>query len=283
MKIWSDVEYVYRCLADVQRTSAFEAAIASAVKPGDVVLDLGTGSGIMALFAVRAGARKVYAVEIGDYLSRVSQQIFAENGFASRIVSLPMDARDVNLSCVEKPDVVICEMITTGLIGEMQGPVITALKKSGVIDNHTTVIPSALKISASLVHVDYTSFGFQVRFPIFIDYFSRGFDRQVETLSNRATLHSIDFPSDFNDAVRAETTYAVTRAGQINGVLVESSTELTKGVSIEYCVSYCQPVILPTQDFDVTVGENVSLSLQYQIGQGFDTLSLDLRKKVDEW
>src|SRR5437879_1551396 len=104
MKIWSDVEYVYRCLADVQRTSAFEAAIASAVKLGDVVLDLGTGSGVMSLFAVRAGARKVYAVEIGDYLSRVSQQIFAENGFESRIVLLPMDARDVNLRCVEKPD-----------------------------------------------------------------------------------------------------------------------------------------------------------------------------------
>src|SRR5581483_4127830 len=119
MKIWSDVEYVYRCLADEQRTRAFEAAIMISVKPGDIVLDLGTGSGIMALFAARAGARRVYAAEVGEYLSLASQQIFVENGYGERIFPLHMDARDVTLDHVEKPDVVTCEMVTTGLMGEM--------------------------------------------------------------------------------------------------------------------------------------------------------------------
>lgn len=92
------------------------------------MLDLGTGSGIMAIFA-SAGARRVYAVEIGSYLSQVSQQIFQRNGYGDRIVPLRLDARAVTLDCVEKPDVVICEMVTTGLIGEMQGVVINSLKK----------------------------------------------------------------------------------------------------------------------------------------------------------
>jgi predicted RNA methylase len=276
MKIWSDVEYVYRCLADTQRTRAFEAAIAACVKPGNVVLDLGTGSGIMALFAARAGARKVYAVEIGDYLSRASEQIFVDNGFGSCIVPLHMDARDVTLQCVEKPDVVTCEMITTGLMGEMQGQVINALKKSGVIDKSTLLIPSALDISASLVQVDYTFFGFQLRFPIFIDYFSRTFDRPFQKLSDETRLHSLEFAEDFRETVKTRTEFKISNGGRVNGLLIKSTTALAAGMKLEDCVSYCQPVIVPTKDLRVSAGDIVALSLIYEIGEGFDKLRCDL-------
>ncbi len=50
-------------LADEVRMSAFAAAIASSVQPGDVVLDVGSGTGILAMLAVRAGARRVFAIE----------------------------------------------------------------------------------------------------------------------------------------------------------------------------------------------------------------------------
>jgi predicted RNA methylase len=276
MKIWSDVEYVYRCLADTERTSAFGAAIAALVKPGDVVLDLGTGSGIMALFAARAGAGKVYAVEIGDYLWRSSQQVFADNGLSSSIIPLRMDARDVTLQCVEKPAVVICEMITTGLIGEMQGPVINALKASGVIDVHTALIPSSMNIAAALVRVDYTHFGFQVRFPLFVDYFSRAFERPLVKLSGDESLHSVTFASDFNETVEARAGLTVTQAGTVNGLLLQTSTTLAAGIGLADCVSYCQPVIVPTQELQVKEGEVVSLLLNYEMGEGFDKLLCNL-------
>src|SRR5437764_13983625 len=102
MKIWSDTEYVYRCLADEQRTLAFKAAIEAAVKPGNVVLDVGTGSGVMSMFAARAGARRVYAVEVGKYLSKDSKEIFRESDFAHEIVPLQIDARYLKLSLIER-------------------------------------------------------------------------------------------------------------------------------------------------------------------------------------
>ena len=55
-------------LQDEIRTSTYERAImANSVDFKDkVVLDVGTGTGILAYFAVKAGAKKVYAVEASD-------------------------------------------------------------------------------------------------------------------------------------------------------------------------------------------------------------------------
>ena len=43
-------------LIDHTRTLAFQRAIEAVVRPGDVTIDVGTGSGILAMLAARAGA-----------------------------------------------------------------------------------------------------------------------------------------------------------------------------------------------------------------------------------
>jgi protein arginine N-methyltransferase 1 len=50
-------------VSDKRRTDAFAAAIAETVKPGDIVIDVGTGTGILAMLAARAGASQVHAVD----------------------------------------------------------------------------------------------------------------------------------------------------------------------------------------------------------------------------
>lgn len=57
-----------RMLADTVRMDAYRAAIAKHVGPDDVVVDLGTGSGILAFLAARNGARRVHAVEHGEMI-----------------------------------------------------------------------------------------------------------------------------------------------------------------------------------------------------------------------
>jgi predicted RNA methylase len=275
MKIWSDTEYVYRCLADRERTLAFKAAIEKAVKPGSVVLDLGTGSGIMAIFAARAGARKVYAVEIGNYLSKVSRENFVKSGYGSVIVPLRKNAREVQLTDVEKPDVVTCEMITTGLIGEMQGPVINSLKMSGVIDDQTLLIPSEILTSIALVSADFTFYGTRLHFPIFVDYFSKSFEHRPEILSEQKVIHTVNFSSYFSEDVRIREGLPILKSGCVNGLLISSTTSFIGELELGACVSYCQPVILPLKEMEVVEGSTVNVSVTYKMGEGFDSLEYE--------
>lgn len=50
-------------LLDKHRVNAFQKAIDQAINTGDIMVDIGTGTGILAVFAARAGAKKVYAID----------------------------------------------------------------------------------------------------------------------------------------------------------------------------------------------------------------------------
>jgi type I protein arginine methyltransferase len=56
-------------LTDKTRVESYHDAISRFVHPGDTVIDLGTGTGILAFFAAQKGAKKVYAIEHADVIS----------------------------------------------------------------------------------------------------------------------------------------------------------------------------------------------------------------------
>ena len=81
----SDLEFHAFCLTNTgSRLDQFAAAIAGRVKPGDTVVDLGAGTGILSFLACRAGARRVYAIEAGESLE-FARLLAARNGFLDRI------------------------------------------------------------------------------------------------------------------------------------------------------------------------------------------------------
>lgn len=63
---------------------AFSRAITETVRPGDTVLDLGSGTGFQSLLACRAGAKRVYAIDSGSIVG-MAREIIAANGFADRV------------------------------------------------------------------------------------------------------------------------------------------------------------------------------------------------------
>ena len=105
---WADPIEQARMLHDRRRTGDYLAAIEAAVRPGDVVLDIGTGSGVLAVAAARAGARHVYAVEATG-IGTVAAEVFAANGVADRITLVTGWSERIDLP--EPADVLVAELI----------------------------------------------------------------------------------------------------------------------------------------------------------------------------
>ena len=105
---WADPIEHARMLHDDRRTGDFIAALTTAVEPGDVVLDIGTGSGVLAVAAARAGAGRVYAVEASD-VAAVAARVFEANGVAGRVTLVPGWSRQIELP--ERADLLVAEVI----------------------------------------------------------------------------------------------------------------------------------------------------------------------------
>jgi SAM-dependent methyltransferase len=79
---YSDVAAHKLMLQDVVRTEAYETALQEVVKPGTRVLDFGCGTGVMSIFASRAGAAQVYAVDRSVFI-QVARDIAQRNAIGN--------------------------------------------------------------------------------------------------------------------------------------------------------------------------------------------------------
>jgi ribosomal protein L11 methyltransferase PrmA/PRMT5 arginine-N-methyltransferase len=95
-------------LNDRDRTETYLRGIREVVKPGDVVLDIGTGTGILAVAAARAGAAHVYAIEAAT-IADAAQAIFAANDVANRLTLIR--GWSTRLELPERADVLLSEII----------------------------------------------------------------------------------------------------------------------------------------------------------------------------
>jgi protein arginine N-methyltransferase 1 len=96
-----------RFITDPVRTGAYAEALRRAVRPDSIVLDIGTGTGILALLACRFGARRVHAVE-PDPVVALARVVAAANGYADRIVF--HEGMSTDLALPERADVIVSDL-----------------------------------------------------------------------------------------------------------------------------------------------------------------------------
>merc|ERR1712216_162518 len=86
---------------------------------GKVVMDVGSGSGLLAFFAIQAGAEKVYAVEAGN-MHEVIRMLADANGWGDKIVVVNKVLQDMTEDdCpLNSVDTMVAETLGTFLFGE---------------------------------------------------------------------------------------------------------------------------------------------------------------------
>ena len=133
-------------LQDVVRTDAYEKSINDVVGPQHCVLDFGCGTGVLAMFASRAGARKVIAVDRSPFI-KTAKEIAHNNRFEN--IDFHHDDHH-SLQLEEKVDVIVSEWMGHCLFYEaMLEPLLAVrdryLAKGGVM------IPAEVSLHAGLV------------------------------------------------------------------------------------------------------------------------------------
>ncbi len=264
---WSMTEGVFCCLIDEERTAAFKTAIEKTVRPGDVVVDAGSGSGVMAMFAADAGAKKVYALEFDENNIKVLQAIFSANGYGDRIQVIQGDATTLKLP--EKVDVIVCEMIATSLIEELQIPVMNNMLRQ--VNPGYRVVLEQYHCHAELVCQQNIYYG--KKFDLLCYEFPDDESLRSSILSNRLTYKRIDFSQPVSDnRVNTRLEFTIHQGGSVNGLRLSTTTIFCVGGTFETSPAYSYPLILPFAKFDVNAGETVIVDLSYRMCEGLGSL-----------
>lgn len=273
--IWANSDYPYMCLRDRERTELFRRAIEEVVEPGDHVLEIGAGSGILSLFACAAGADRVTAVEVAPELAERIVATAAANGMDDRLTVLTGDARDLDLP---KADVVIAEIIDTGLLDEQQLPVMNGLVERGVIGDATRVLPAAYRTELQLVAVDETMYGFTIKALRHEWPFYRRDDNWARVDVERASDPVVVWAGVFAEGphptrVERRVQFDVTREMMVNGLRVAGVMSLSPTIEAGAFDSLNGDKIVPLPER--TVRGSVELNVSYEMGGGLGSLRVN--------
>ena len=104
----SALEEHWGYVADPVRLERFRRSIGSVVRPGDLVADLGCGSGVLTLLSLQAAAGRVYAIDNSRMLA-VARESIARCGFGDRVSFIQGRSQKVELP--ERVDVVLCDHV----------------------------------------------------------------------------------------------------------------------------------------------------------------------------
>lgn len=257
-----------------ERMQSYQKAIMNTVRPGDVVLDVGCGSGILGLFACQAGAGKVYAIERSPAIS-LAQQLSVANGFSDRIIYMNQDIKDVRLDV--KADVIVSELISKGVIGQKMAEVI-GYCRDNLMKPGGRILPAEVDLFA--VPVDDAALFRKTKLPDRSEYgldftpaavlsfntpLSAHINLESLVATGQSAYHYNAYSSPCYDRIDAKLSFDILQPGTLHGFALWFSSLLAAGITLantppgigawdNLFLPLCEPVLLEA-------GMNIELNL----------------------
>ena len=264
-------------IADRIRARAYARALESAIKPGAVVLDLGTGAtGIFAMLACRYGARQVYALESDDGIE-LARRIASANSLADRIIFIQGLSTDVTLP--ETADVIISDL--RGIL-PLFGCHIPSIKdaRERLLSSGGTLIPQEDTLWVGVADTpalyeryqvpwDRGAFGFDLG-PgrnIVTNTWHKGRTTPDQLLSEPVCWATLNYRTIGRPHVHGEVALRVNRAGTAHGLCVWFDSILVEAVELSNApgapeLIYGQAFFPLPEPVAVVAGDTVNVSIR---------------------
>jgi Tfp pilus assembly protein PilF len=128
-------------MADAARNQAYDAALCR-VALGRRVLDIGTGAGLLAMMAARAGAVEVTTCEVVTAIAAVARKIIEHNGLSSHIVLHAKHSTQLQVGSdmAARADILVTETFASGILSESVLPTIEHARRH-LLTTNAQVIP----------------------------------------------------------------------------------------------------------------------------------------------
>jgi len=288
-------------LADASRIEDFNNAIKKAVQPDDVVVDLGCGVGTFAMQAAKAGARRVFGVEI-DPIVHVADRIAKLNKIDVEFIE--GDARKVQIP--ELATLLIFEDYNTGLIDGIGAKLLEVARENWVAEDYR-VLPRAATLNLAPVSSDSVH---KKQYPLGVEnHAAYGFDftplielarntmtqlkdtPDMKVLAPPAVVLSHDFMKPLPTRWSADVGFEIDQSQLLDGVCLWHDFQLDDDISYSNHPNHPDNAVLwgqyffPTPErWIVKPGDTLQVSLSFQdaLEDGFWKWKIELRQGGDE-
>lgn len=263
-----DGSFHHHLLRDEARLDGYARAIAGVVREGDAVADLGAGSGILSWLAMRAGARRVHAVEMNSNSYAALLRAVQRNGMAGRVVPVLGDATQWRPP--EKVDVVICELMETGLLHESIAAI--ARNVASWPEPPRAMMPTRVELQVEGVALRDTFHGYRVAFSGWRS------DSGDPPLTDRATYAAYDLlRAPPGERVEASFELRALREGEVGGIQLRTTSALAPGVTLADSPAYCTPIALALDaPLNVEKGERLAGRIAYDFDYTAEPIAFEL-------
>ncbi|MFW9843987.1 MAG: 50S ribosomal protein L11 methyltransferase [Candidatus Thorarchaeota archaeon] len=254
------------------RIQKFQQAIIKTVRSNHHVIDLGTGSGILALLAAQQGAR-VTALDANSESLRYAKEAAEKNKLADKIEFVHSHFQEYKPE--EKADVVICEMLSSLMLIEQQIPasrysVEYLLKPSG------RLIPEQVALFVVPVQNEILWNRFEVEgliFPRIPQTAEKGQSTDLAELTELARFNLLESSAN-KDCIDERLEFKILQEGSVHGLVGMFESKLCDGITLSMNDGWRELFIPLTEPIEVSLGERLNIRIRFNPGQ-YDSLTIE--------